>query len=254
MRILLMLLVLLLASCTERNIRTTVNYDEVTDSLSVESQFADTTKIMMASLPLVFDSTDVVLHPSGLIDIDEMKKHSFKELKLDVASSVLSKSRDYKSINRNFYAKFADRNTISGVINNIYFDDLISGQQRLLTENRILITSITYLRSINKKTGKGYLLYTVHDKDTDRDGLLTTNDLESLYISNLDGTEFVRLTKENEALNQIIFVDAANRYYFSSIEDINRDGIFNREDKFHFYYLDFSADGYKLIEYDPISG
>lgn len=246
-------LLLLFVSCTERNMRPTVNYDIPEDSLSVNLLFMDTSKVMIASLPFMFDSTNVLLQPSGLVDIQHIEEFSLRGLKQEVSSEISTMKSEYSSArNEDFYLKSANNNTFSGSINNIYFDDLTTGQQRLLTDKPMLITTIIYLSSINKETGRSYLLYTVYDKDTDKDGQLTTNDMKSLFISNLDGSGFERLTKEDQTLCQTLLVDVANRYYFSALEDTNRDGVFNNGDKYYYYYLAFSTEGYKLVEYNPI--
>ena len=43
-----------------------------------------------------------------------------------------------------------------------------------------------------------------------------------------------------------------HKYFFKTIKDVNRDGLINKADKFHYYYLDFANDSYKIIEYYPL--
>ena len=38
----------------------------------------------------------------------------------------------------------------------------------------------------------------------------------------------------------------------SDLEDKNKDGELNNKDKFHYYFIDFSADKYSVTEYNPV--
>ncbi len=46
--------------------------------------------------------------------------------------------------------------------------------------------------------------------------------------------------------------ESKNRLYFRTIEDINKDGEFDKEDIVHYKYIDLDTDNMKLIEYNPI--
>jgi hypothetical protein len=122
----------------------------------------------------------------------------------------------------------------------------------LLTKNVISITSTQFLREIYKKTHLQYMLYSVIDRDLNKDGRMDYLDITSLYISNLDGTVFTKLTGQyhNYVDGKLIIQEL--KYYYRTIEDINKDGIFNKVDKYHYYYIDFACNPYKIVEYFPL--
>lgn len=237
---------LFISSCIEKREAPKIDYNHTeTDSLTIEDAISDTTKTIIATLPLSFDSTNVLIQPSGLVNIKNIKS-------TDIYNSI-SSLPDKKSRGKEpeFHSNGIYGDELSGKMSNVYFDDLTTNTQVLLTNSLISIHRIVYLREIAKKTGKDYLIYFVYDKDTNRDGELDSNDILSLYISKLDGKDFTKITLGSHELLNTKLISLANRYYFTTIEDINKDGHLNKEDKYHYYYIDFSADSYKIVEYDP---
>jgi hypothetical protein len=95
------------------------------------------------------------------------------------------------------------------------------------------------------------MIYSVYDRDTNADTKFDNSDLEALYISNIDGTNFVKLSKELHELYD--FRILKSKLYFRTLEDINKDGKLNNEDKFHYYFVDFDDKGYNLTEHFPLS-
>lgn len=251
MRLLSILLFVSLAlySCGENAEKPKVDYNQTEATpLTIEDAVSDTTKTMVATLPLSFDSTNVLLQPSGLVNIKDIKNSDFFRLdKGDYASSM----RKDKYEEPDFYANGIYNDVLSGQISNIYFDDLATNTQTILTKDYISISRVMYQRQIAKNVGRHYLLYFVYDKDTNRDGKLDSDDILSLYISNLNGTGFTKVTRENQELSDRMLLERANRYYFTTIEDVNKDGHFDKGDKYNYYYIDFSADPYRVVEYNP---
>ena len=41
------------------------------------------------------------------------------------------------------------------------------------------------------------------------------------------------------------------KFYLRTLEDTNRDGRLNNNDKVHYYRIEFGSDGYEVIEYYP---
>lgn len=248
MRYILFSIVILLftISCTKEQEVPRIDYSETeSDILTIEDAISDTTKTIVATLPLNFDSTNVLIQPSGLININEVKSGN-------ILSRLSYPDKKVRGAESDFYSNGIHGDELSGKISNIYFDDLTSNTQHLLTNKLISIYRVIYLRKIAKSMNKNYLLYFVYDKDTNRDGKLDSDDISSIYISKLEGTEFKKITSDNHELMNSQFVPLANRYYFTTIEDINKDGHFGKEDKFHYYYIDFSTESYKVTEYNPI--
>lgn len=241
---------LLAYSCTsESNKAPKIDYNDTSqaDTLTIESLSADTTKMLIAQFPIYFDSTNVLIQPSGFVNVADIKRSRFD---LDKMASSISK-RGYSEDDA-FSARVADDH-ISGNITNLYFDDLTSNTQRLLTTQVVKIERVSFLRQIAKKTNKHYLLYSVYDRDTNRDGKLDGRDISSLYISLLDGSGFKKLTDDKHEYSGGVQVNLAKRYYFTTIEDVNKDGFFDKGDKRHYYYIDFSGESYNVIEYNPLN-
>jgi hypothetical protein len=247
MRIVVYIITILLFahSCTRNQEVPKIDYNNVqADSLTLEKTIADTTKTIIAALPLSFDSTYVLLQPSGLINIKDIKEAS-------ILSSISYSEEKSRKKEPEFYSSGIYGDELSGKISNIYFDDLTTNTQRLLTNKLLAIYKVIYLRDISKKTNKDFLLYFVYDKDTNHDGKLDSDDILSLYISKLSGVEFNKITLDNHELISTKLIPLANRYYFTTLEDIDKDGHFSKKDKYHYYYIDFSADPYHVVEYNP---
>ncbi len=97
-----------------------------------------------------------------------------------------------------------------------------------------------------------YLLYSISDRDSNGDERLDHADLEALYISKIDGSDFKKLSKELHEFYDWRLIIGENRIYFRTLEDKNKDGQLTNQDKFHYYYITFSADKYAVTEYNPI--
>lgn len=243
---------LLLASCSDNQKQPKANYDEngTESQFDGTSIFNDTTKTQIANLPISFDSTDVLLHISGFINTEELNRN-FKSR----ASSSISKNSD-RYDETYFYTneyKNSSSDYISGWFSNIYFDDLISNKQQLLTQQPLFISDAYYLRKLDENKKKHYVIYSVYDKDSNKDNLIDKEDLLSKYISKLDGSDFKKVTPEGHDFIKGVFEEKSNRYYFITIEDSNKDGFFNKEDKYNYFYIDFSGETYSINTYNPLN-
>ena len=121
-----------------------------------------------------------------------------------------------------------------------------------MTEKIIKINSITFLRKLFDNTKKQVLVYEVIDKDTNQDGKIDFNDINTLYISKINGNDFKKMTDTNRELIDWKFIESKNRLYFRTIEDTNKDGEFDKNDIVHYKYVDLNADNLKVTEYKPI--
>jgi hypothetical protein len=54
-----------------------------------------------------------------------------------------------------------------------------------LTDKPALILTATYLPTVSDKIKETIMVYTIYDVDTNRDGKLDTNDIKSLYLSDI---------------------------------------------------------------------
>src|SRR6187551_757531 len=195
-----------------------INHEAVDTTSVVDDRIKDTTKILVSELPVKFDSTDVILFAIGLVDLQE----------------------------RGGYSKISSGSYGGPDIASSYFI------RANLVGTFIKIRKVDFLREIFKKTKAGYLLYSISDRDSNGDKELDHADLEALYISKIDGTDFKKISKELHEFYDYNLIRGENRVYFRTLEDINKDGELNNKDKFHYYYIDFSVDNYTVIEYDPV--
>jgi hypothetical protein len=205
----------------------------------MESLINDTTKILIAELPILFDSVEYLIHPIGLLNLEERGSRGIIKSGSFSSSSYSGSEFDVSNSGEDY---------ISGDMTNLVFENIKTREQRLLTDN----VTINYLKEIFKKTNKQYLLYSIIDIDSNHDKELNYNDIESLYISNIDGTTFTKLTKDKHEYVRGEMITSELKYYFKTIEDLNHDGQFDRYDKFHYYYIDFSNTPIKVIEYNPL--
>jgi len=229
-------LVLLFISCGTDNkpkiVHTVINENEITELKK------DSTFIEIADLPIQIDSTNYLIHPVGDFKIEDYKGRG------------IYKSKSYGS--KNFSISNYNGRRISGNLSNIKFQHIDSDKLSSLTENIININSLTFLRDVFDNTEKKLLVYEVNDKDTNQDKKLDYNDIKTLYISKIDGTEFKKLTDTNRELIDWRVLKSKNRLYFRTIEDINKDGEFDKKDIVHYKFVDLNTDNLKITEYNPI--
>ena len=226
---------ILFYSCGQE--RPKINHEAVDTTSVVDDRIKDTTKILVSELPVKFDSTDVILFAIGLVDLQERGGYS----------KISSGSYGGPDIASSYFI----RDNLVGTFINIVFQDK-SGNERKLTDKKIKIRKVDFLREIFKKTKAGYLLYSISDRDSNGDKELDHSDLEALYISKIDGTDFRKISKELHEFYDYHLIQGENRVYFRTLEDKNKDGELNNKDKFHYYYLDFSAGNYGVNEYNPV--
>ncbi|MCY2686006.1 hypothetical protein [Salinimicrobium sp. TH3] len=186
----------------------------------------------VAHLPVHIDSTKYLLHPIG--ELGEERSGYF--------SSGSSAGNNV----------FQSSDVLRGRMTNLKFQQLNSEELVPLTNEQVVIYSVQFLRSIFENTGKQFLLYEMRDRDTNGDENLSEKDASSLYISNINGENFRKLTPEGEHLLQLTVVDEMNRLYFRTREDSNGDGQFDNNDRQHVYYVDLAPAALKVTAYFPL--
>ena len=78
---------------------------------------------------------------------------------------------------------------------------------------------------------------------TNQDGKLDYNDINTLFISKINGTDFRKLTETNKELIDWKLIESKNRLYFRTIEDTNKDGEFDKKDIAHIGATPFNPIG-----------
>lgn len=197
----------------------------------------DSTLVEIADLPIHIDSTTYLIHPIGEYEIYGSPSSYFGSSSYGSGSFSVSGYNNYK---------------ISGNLYNLRFEDLESEKTRLLTDKNVRIKSVQFLHEIFEKTKAQFLVYRVIDKDTNQDKTLNDFDISTLYISNIDGTKFTKLTAEFHELIDWAALPIKNRLYFRSIEDSNKNGDFDKDDSISYQFIDLSDQAWKVKHYNPI--
>lgn len=213
-----------------------VTYEE--SKTKVEPKI-DTTQIRIADLPIQMDGTDFLLHPIGDVRVyDGNSKGSYGSSSTNRVSYAISN-----------YNRFE----ITGYLQNIHFQHVDSTNVRPLSNKSLVIQTATYLNTIADKTKNQILVYTIADLDTNKDSKLDANDIKSLYISEISGGNFVKLTPDFQELIDWSLVESKKRLYFRAIEDTNKNGGFDKDDAVFYYYVDLLNKEWKLNEYKPFN-
>jgi hypothetical protein len=233
----LILALLMMVSCkNEEQLKPKVTYVESKTNVVPK---VDTTQIRIADLPILMEGTHYLLHPIGEVRVyDGSSRGSY-------GSSSTSKM-SYAISNYN-------RFEITGYLQNIHFQHVDSTTVKPLTDRAVVIQTATYLNTTAEKTKKQILVYTIADLDTNKDMKLDANDIKSLYISEISGAGFQKLTPDFQELIDWNLVEAKSRLYFRSIEDTNKNGGFDKEDTVFYYYVNLLDKEWKLNEYKPFN-
>lgn len=213
-----------------------VKYENEADSLKIEFQKIDTTELKIADLPIHIKGLDYLIHPVGKIRVNRSSNSLKYSSNPDVSYSI---------------SNFNDPE-ITGVINNVIFQKIDSTQLKALTDRKMMIQSITFLDQIALNTNKKYLVYSVIDMDTNKDGKYDFNDVKSVYISKQDGTGFQKLSPNMQEVLDWKIIAAKNRLYFRTIEDINKNGEFDSTDNINYFNVNLSKDSLQVETYLPV--
>ena len=190
----------------------------------------DTTQIEIADLPINMDGTNYLIFPIGTVSGDK------KGIKVSYDSNT-----GYTVSNYSEYQ-------ISGYLKNLKFQEIGKDTIYALTDANVLIETATYLKSTADKTKKQLMVYTVADMDTNKDSKLDNNDIKSLYLSEISGKNFTKISVDFQELIDWNVIDSRHRLYFRTVEDTNKNGAFDKEDRLHYFYLDLLAKEWKAVE------
>ncbi len=233
---LLVVSVLVLVSCKEEVEKPKVIYDGTNKERPFDK--IDSTQIAIADLPIQIKGTDYLIHPVGDLRVYE------KGTKSRYGSSSV--------IDLSFTISNYGENEITGYLQNLKFQKINSDSIRALTDKRVLIQTATYLSGIADKTKKKIMVYTLFDIDSNRDGKLDSSDIKSLYLSDVSGENFTKISVNFEELIDWSLIESQNRLYFRTVEDTNKNGQFDKNDVVHYNYIDLSSNDWKVASYEPI--
>ncbi|MEZ4853950.1 hypothetical protein [Flavobacterium sp.] len=223
-------------SCKNEKPTPKVIYEDA-KAKNIETEKPDTTAIKIADLPILMEGTKYLIHPVGDVRVYDSYRSSYGSSKVNQVSYAISNYNQYE---------------LTGYFDNLKFQHIDSDSVCALTTQKVQIQTVTYLKDVADKTNKKILVYSLADSDTNKDGVINQNDIKSLYLSYIDGTMFTKLSENyNEVIDWNVVVPL-NRLYFRCIEDINKNGAFDKNDKVHYHYIDLLKDGWQAAEYSPI--
>jgi hypothetical protein len=225
-----------LFSCKNEEEKPKVSYD--TTSKKVVEQKKDTAKVVVADLPIQFDGTKFLIYPIG-------------EVRITDYNSKISYSRSEKT-DISFVISSNLENEITGNLQNLKFQRIDSDSLVSLTEKTINIQSVAYLKSMADKLKKQFLVYSVADVDSNKDGELDGNDIKSLYISGIDGSNFIKISPDFQEVIDWKIIDSRNRLYFRTIGDNNKNGAFDKTDKVHYNFVNLLDKELKAQEFSAL--
>ena len=232
-QIISVLSILMFISCKEEAEKPKLSYNK-TDKKQAE-QKQDTTKILVASLPIQFDLTDYLIYPVGNINSNyEWASKTYDSRSEETANFNISNSMD---------------NEITGYLQNLKFQKTDSDSLISLTKKPLLIQTVSYLPIIAAKTRQQILVYLLADADTNEDGKLDLNDIKSLYLSDISGSKFTKISTVIQEVLDWKIIESKNRLYFRAVEDTNKNGKFDKTDKIHYNYINLLEKEWKAVEY-----
>lgn len=229
---------LFFVACKEEEQKPKVIYDEA-GSGKGQAKKVDSTEIKVADLPVHMEGTRYLIHPVGDIRVYDDSNRSY-------GTSRTNGNVSYAISNYN-------RFEITGYFENLKFQHVDSTALRPLTTKKIQIQTATYLNTIAAKYKKNILLYTLVDADTNQDSKVDVNDIKSLYISDAAGKGFKKLSQDAQELIDWNLIEVQGRVYFRTIEDINKNGAFDKNDKVHYHYVSLTSDEWTVSEYEPVN-
>jgi hypothetical protein len=222
-------LVAVFSSCKKEAEKPKVIYE---NKPSVKKEVVqDTTQLKVIDLPIVMEGTNYLLFPVGVLKADT------KGLK-----SSYESSQSYTVSNYSEYQ-------IAGYLQNLKFQEIGKDTIYSLTDKPIQIETVTYLKKFADRTKKQLLVYSIVDMDTNKDNKLDGDDIQALYMSDISGKNFMKLSTDFQELLDWNFITENNKLYFRTIEDTNKNGEFENKDTIHYFYVNLLEKEPKPVEY-----
>jgi hypothetical protein len=203
-------IIILASSCTNES--KSLSTDE-TNNTQTNKQL----KVQYDS-PILISKTDIVLYPLKLND------------------------DDYDSYKREASANHW----------NLIFYNIISGKSELLTKEKMIINSFNIGHSENAPNRQAtlsnqFIYYNITDSDYDGDKKLTSKDPNKLYLSNLEGKSFIRISPNNYNLSSWKIDDKHDLILMDLIKDSNGDKEFNDKDEVEYLVYNLKTRSLKAV-------
>lgn len=231
------LAVLSVVSCKEEpKEKPKVTYDK--SNLDTAANRNDSTQVSIADLPIQMEGTDYLIHPVGDLRVyDRNSKSRYGSSSVNDLSFTISNFGEYE---------------ITGYLQNLKFQKVDSDSIRPLTDKPALFLTATYLKSVADNTTNKVMVYTMIDTDTNNDGKIDISDIKALYLSDISGDKFTKVSEDFQELIDWNLVESKNRLYFRTVEDTNKNGQFDKYDVLHYNYIDLNSTKWEVHNYQPI--
>ncbi|MBP6236800.1 MAG: hypothetical protein KA536_11680 [Saprospiraceae bacterium] len=134
---------------------------------------------------------------------------------------------------------------------NILFYNRETGENRLLTENKLRISYIHAKRKNldeDEKIMSKKILYEIGDIDFNNDKTLDDKDPEYLFSSEINGLNFKRISPINEHLQYFEVIPKSEQLLIRTLRDTNQDSIFNTKDELIWYNAKLENQEWTLTE------
>lgn len=224
--------ILLVTNCKKDEDKPKVIYES---PKTASTLVVDTTKVLIADLPIHMDGTNYLLFPVG--DLNFSKRMNY-------GSSNRSNSISYTVSNYGEYE-------ITGFLNNINFKEIGKDTIYSLTDKRVIIQSATYLKEHAVKNKQNIMVYILEDMDTNKDSKLDESDIKTLYISTIYGKNFTKLSRDFQEVIDWKYLEATNSVYFRTVEDTNKNGEMDSSDKIFYSKVNLLDKEWKVENYNP---
>ena len=223
-------------SCKDEAQKPKVIYD-ASNKAKVMSK-TDSTQIEVADLPIQMQGTNYLIHPVGDLRVFEKgTKARYGSSSVNDLSFTISNLGEYE---------------ITGYLQNLKFQRIDSDSIRPLSDKPVLILTATYLKTVADRTLNKVMVYTLTDTDTNKDGKIDTGDIKTLYLSDISGENFKKVSPDLQELVDWSLIESQNRVYFRTIEDTNQNGQFDKNDVLHYNYIDLESKKWEVKNYKPI--
>jgi hypothetical protein len=218
-------------SCKNEAEKPKVSYNKTPKTIVKQ---ADTTKILVADLPVQFEGTRYLIFPVGNLNITENGVSKYESTSREEEQSfTISNNMDTE---------------ITGFLQNLKFQKIDSDSLTVLSDKPILLESTTFLKDFAFKNKQQILVHLLEDNDSNDDGKLDTNDIKSLYLSDISGTKFTKISVDLQEVINWKIIETKNRLYFKSVEDSNKNGQFDKGDKLHYNFVNLLDKSWKAVE------
>lgn len=134
---------------------------------------------------------------------------------------------------------------------NILFYNRETGENRLLTENKLRISYIHAKRENldeDKKIMSNKILYEISDIDFNNDQTLDDKDPEYLFSSEINGMNLKRISPINEHLQYFEVIPKSEQLLIRTLRDTNQDSILNSKDELIWYNAKLENQEWALTE------